>query len=276
MLINDLTDFKPSYTCTTLGIDSLEYCIAGPSWWLNKSNQTFTYNFNSWGFRGPEYTEFIGKKVNICLGDSFTVNVGGPINHSWVSQLADYSDIPTLNLGVDGIGNDGIRLVFDRACEVFDVQRTFVMYSFLHRRLQKKDFVQEVHSVDENIDYFKKNRIPGAWECAVPFWCWMEEELQALKDLGVWIYNPPVNHLVCEHFLDTDRELYTDKKSYNTVRGDSWPTYAQYIGGQTHSDIREECGNFTKRSLLFANRDGFHMNKQTNNEYSNYLISIAV
>ena len=31
---------------------------------------------------------------------------------------------------MDGAGNDAIKLVYERACEIFDVQNTFVMYPY--------------------------------------------------------------------------------------------------------------------------------------------------
>ena len=121
MLINDLKYFKGSsnYNKKYFEFDTLDISL--------NSSEDFNYQFNSWGFRGPEYAQYIGQPVNICLGDSFTVNIGGPVDHSWVSQLAERFDIPTLNLGMDGAGNDAIKLVYNRACEVFDVQNTFVM-----------------------------------------------------------------------------------------------------------------------------------------------------
>ena len=150
MLINDLEYFKRRTNYQTWGVDDPDHSNISGEEWHAYPIQDFDYQFNSWGFRGPEYTQYVGKPVNICLGDSFTVNVGGPIEHSWSSQLAQHFDIPTLNLGMDGAGNDAIKLVYDRACELFDVQDTFVMYSYLHRRLVDNKFTQQGYSDNEN------------------------------------------------------------------------------------------------------------------------------
>ena len=177
MLIDDLQYFKRSsnYTNKYSGFDTPGF--SSPDF-NEYPIQDFDYQFNSWGFRGPEYDQYVGKAVNICLGDSFTVNVGGPVEHSWCSELAKHFDIPTLNLGMDGAGNDAIKLVYTRACKLFDVQDTFVMYSFLHRRLINGEFSQDVNKDNKNFEYFLKQRISNVIECALPLWCWSAEEKQ--------------------------------------------------------------------------------------------------
>ena len=102
MLIEDLGYFKQSanYSDKYSGMDCLEKCW-DKEWFKNYPIQDFDYKFNSWGFRGPEYNQYIGKPVNICLGDSFTVNVGGPIEHSWPSLLQEKFD-NIMKLGYTG------------------------------------------------------------------------------------------------------------------------------------------------------------------------------
>lgn len=136
MLINDFKYFhnKSKYHKKTSGMDHPKEAYRLKADWYTYTTQDFDYKFNTWAFRGPEYAQYVGKSVNICLGDSFTVNVGESINNSWCSQLAKNFDIPTLNLGMDGAGNDAIRLVYDRACKIFDVRDTFVMYRSLFYR----------------------------------------------------------------------------------------------------------------------------------------------
>lgn len=155
--------------------------------------QDFDYQFNSWGFRGPEYDQFIGTPVNICVGDSFTVNLGGPIEHSWPSQLQEYFNIPTLNLGMDGAGNDAIRIVYDRAIKMFDVQHAFVMYSYFHRRLVDNEFTHyngkkktgmkpaPLNTDEENFSYFEDQYIDDAYGAFIPKWCYTETELQYIQ-----------------------------------------------------------------------------------------------
>ena len=89
-------------------------------------HRNFDYRFNSWGFRSEYDYEALnvdGKKAKIILaiGDSFTMNVGGPLEHSWPSLLQEKVDIPVLNGGVDGLGPDSYHLIVEKMRKYFDV-----------------------------------------------------------------------------------------------------------------------------------------------------------
>tara|TARA_B110000881_G_C18488577_1_gene470509 strand:- start:330 stop:1049 length:720 start_codon:yes stop_codon:yes gene_type:complete len=195
--------------------------------------QDFDYQFNSWGFRGPEYDQFIGTPVNICVGDSFTVNLGGPIEHSWSSQLQEYFNKPTLNLGMDGAGNDAIRIVYDRAIKMFDVQHAFVMYSYFHRRLVDNEFTHyngkiktgmkpaPLNTDEENFSYFEDQYIDDAYGAFIPKWCYTETELQYIQFFESFDYpdggrsewanrdyhhmNQDLNKLIAEYYYELSR-----------------------------------------------------------------------
>ena len=181
--------------------------IAPTGWWDKYPVQDFDYQFNSWGFRGPEYEEYIGKPVILCMGDSNTVNVGEPIENSWASQLGKMLKLPCINLGMDGAGNDAIRICYDRAVELFDVQETFVMYSYFHRRFIDKQFAHYMiegkvkylagksrflqppkYSDLQNFEHFLKNRIPNAHENFIPPWCYNEKELDFISSFTDFKY----------------------------------------------------------------------------------------
>jgi len=213
MLINDLNYFNRSanYTGKTSGIDHPNKSERTVKDWYAYPIQDFDYKFNSWGFRGPEYEQYIGKPVNICLGDSFTVNIGGPIEHSWCSQLAEYFDIPTINLGMDGAGNDAIKLVYDRASAVFDIKNTFVMYSFLHRRLCKDlTFIQVTDEFIDNRDYFLKHRITNAYETTLPLYCWTKVERAFLKYAGIFTQDTTERNRDGFHINQKTNKIYAD------------------------------------------------------------------
>ena len=269
MLIEDLEYFerRANYCGATSGIDHPDECQE-KIWWYTYLVQDFDYQFNSWGFRGPEYTQYIGKQVNICLGDSFTVNVGGPIEHSWCSQLAEYFDIPTLNLGMDGAGNDAIRLVYERACKIFDVQNTFVMYSYLHRRLVGDKFTVQGYSNSENFKYFLEHRIPNVFEYTLPGWNYTDEERQFLSEIEIYFLDVPL-------YFSDNQEIYRkfiSEDAYNNLRGQDWPTLEQFIqGAAPHPDMfTKEFGNFVSDKKC-RNRDGHHMNQEANKIFADYF-----
>ena len=273
MLIEDFKNYykaSANYTDKTSGQDTRKNCFIDTSWWQNYPVQDFGYKFNSWGFRGPEYNIHIGKKVNLCMGDSFTVNLGGAIEHSWCNRLAVNFDIPTINLGIDGAGNDAIKLVYDRACEIFDVQQTFVMYSFLHRRLQNNDitFTAEIYDTEVNIEYFKNNMIQDAIYTFIPSWCWNEDELNYLHTAHKSnLYNLLNN--------DTLSYTYMSEKTYNIYKGDNWVSYNEFIKGKTNKIMQNDKVFKSKFIENFAhvNRDGFHLSREANQIIADFLWS---
>jgi len=279
MLINDINytyyqDHK-NYHSKILAADHPENSLRTTDEWYNYPIQDFDYQFNSWGFRGPEYNEHVGQPVNICLGDSFTVNLGGPVEHSWCSQLAEHFDIPTLNLGMDGAGNDAIQLVYKRACELFDVQNTFVMYSFLHRRLVDGEFKHHTYtSYEEDLEYFSEHRITDVIEAALPNRFYGTNEKNLLNSLEIYMFDTPVQYYIdCKNTVDQNRQLYTHKEAYNSLRGKDWPTFAQFVKGANHHPdmLTKEFGNFFYNHLFASNRDGIHLNKETNKLYADYF-----
>ena len=272
MLINDLKylESRANYCNTTSGIDHPIRSWITTEDWHAYPVQDFDYQFNSWGFRGPEYTQYIGKPVNICVGDSFTVNIGGPIEHSWCSQLALHFDIPTLNLGMDGCGNDAIKLVYDKACLVFDVKDTFVMYSFLHRRLVDNEFTQQGYSNSENFKYFLEHRIPNVFECVLPGWSFTDEEQKFLVEQALYFADIQLTECFSDH--QTIDRKFIDKDAYNNLRDRDWPTVEQFIqGAEPHPDmLTTEFGKFVSYRM-YTNRDGHHMNQETNKVYADYF-----
>jgi len=218
MLINDLEYFTTAanYKSKFSGIDQLKHA-KNKLWYKIYPYQDFDYQFNSWGFRGAEYDQYIGNPVNLCLGDSYTVNVGGPIEHSWPSLLQKKYDIPCLNLGMDGAGNDAIRLVYDRACKIFDVQKTFVVYSFLNRRLVNKKFHSDYHDFRENVEYFKKQFIKDACFNFLPPWCWSAEEEHYIG-------------IISSNYIDLEENYWdasmhrgiVSREDYEAKQGEEW------------------------------------------------------
>ena len=136
----------------------------------------FQYTFNSWGFRADYDYEALnvdGKKAKIILaiGDSFTMNVGGPLEHSWPSQLQERVNIPILNGGVDGLGPDSYHLIVDKMRKYFDVQHTFCLFN-LHGGATA-DQLADANSTEQKIHILKEYEWPIGSEIAfIPPWCW--------------------------------------------------------------------------------------------------------
>lgn len=260
----------------TIGSDTPQTCDIDADWWNNYPVQDFDYVFNSWGYRGIEYKGHLGSKVNICLGDSFTVNVGGPIEHSWPSLLSNHFDIPTLNFGMMAAGNDALYFLYKKLIELFDVQNTFVMYSFMHRRYKNGEFIQDVLSDDKNnFAFFLNHRIPNAIECAIPGWGHTEQENKFFEDRNIFRLDLKKNHYYKDHvrLVDENRKMYIIKEVYEKLKGNSWPSYTQFCkGADAHEDMYTKgFGNFLNNLLFYVNRDGHHGNKKCNSIYADYF-----
>ena len=265
MLINDFSVYNhvKNYQGKYFGMDR-----PNSKSWYNYPVQDFEYTFNSWGFRGPEYEDYIGKPVIVCLGDSFTVNLGGPVEHSWPSLLAKNFTTPVLNLAINGAGNDAIKIVYNRACKIFDVIDCFVLYSYLHRRMQDGVFESQPKKHSDNMEYFLQHRLSGVYELALPSSNYTAEEQLFFDTLGIHY-----KHIdVVECFNNQDRSRVV-KTYYEQLKGSNWPSYKQFIkGADPHPDMyTKEFGYFIRRILDHTNRDGLHLNLDTNKYYTDYF-----
>jgi len=271
-MISSITDqfVIKNKTISTYGIDTPQQCNLGKEWWHNFPVQDFVYSFNSEGFRFREFQT--KEKVFIALGDSFTMNLGGPIEFSWPSILSKYLGKTVINLGVNGIGNDAINRLYELAHEKFDVMGTFVMYSFLHRRLRDRKTLITGHSHQQNIEYFLRYRLTNAIECALPSYTQSTEEQKFFRDYNIYSYESScLTHY--DRTYSDKRLTYTDKDKYNEFKGSDWCSYDEFVdGGKEHKDMFDE--RFNKFITLlpdYTNRDGFHMNYNLNKTYAVHM-----
>ena len=105
--------------------------------------------------------------------------------------------------------------MYNRACDLFDVQNTFVMYSYLHRRLVNNELTQQIYNDGENFKYFLEHRIPNVFECALPGWNWIENERKFLKEqeiyfLDILIANYPYTNRDGHHMNYNPNKEYAD------------------------------------------------------------------
>jgi hypothetical protein len=70
---------------------------------FNWIDSTFTYKFNSHGFRCEEFTEESGV---MFLGCSHTCGIGLPIENTWAYLVSQQLNLKMINLGIGGSGAD--------------------------------------------------------------------------------------------------------------------------------------------------------------------------
>jgi hypothetical protein len=112
------------------GIDSPNKCI-NKEHFLNYPYE-IEYKHNSRGFRGPEWPSNTDN-ICWCVGDSFTSGVGQPYEHTWPYVLSSKSNIPVINVSMDGASNTWISR---KIIELLEIQPKYIIiqWSYVHRR----------------------------------------------------------------------------------------------------------------------------------------------
>ena len=260
------------------------------------ANQQFAYKFNSWGFRANyEYDVFLNNSVDICIGDSMVMNLGDNISNSWPSILARNNDIPVLNFGVYSAGNDMFKLILERATSLFDVRNIFVEFSYLFRYYNSMPIKFNSHCVDDEVNkmrfinsfnYF--NSFDSFYFTFIPEKSYTSDEIIFIEpytnknnfiEYSLFPYdNVPHKWLYKDYkdFVDTNRKKYTNKRSYNKLKSDSWPTYEEFINGANiHNDmLSDEFGEFLH--LMEVNYDNHHHSDYINLEIATKFNKIVV
>ena len=115
----------------TSGVDTLKYCF-------NKEHylsypKDISYRYNSRGFRDAEWPEDLSDVI-WCVGDSFTVGIGQPVEETWPQLLQNKTGKRCLNLGEDACSNDSMALRIQEICRSYNPKIIVIMWSYLSRR----------------------------------------------------------------------------------------------------------------------------------------------
>ena len=76
----------------------------GPDWYYY--DKKITFEFNSNGFRAPEFDTIDWANSVVVFGDSFTAGDGNAIEDIATTLLQDMLEMPVINLGSSGTGID--------------------------------------------------------------------------------------------------------------------------------------------------------------------------
>jgi len=277
-------------------IDAPEHCMLGADYWNEYSVKDYNYEYNSWGFRGQDYEQHIGKLVNICIGDSNGVNIGGPMEHSWAFQLSQKFDIPTLNYAIDGLCFYDFGMLLDKAKTFFKINKVFVQYNFFdNQERQGTHSVIPIYNnsnINSKIDVLKKYCwIQGAYWQFDPPWTFIDDELALLYE-----HFPDAHNYLNNFKLDWKQIDYRAALSsnvlateYQKIAGTDWISYAKFIEllvvdpeflmnqFSNSDDVRliKEYLNIHVSKLLLTNRDGWHMSQQLNQSLADYFYQQA-
>lgn len=202
--------------CTESGIDSLLHCHDKKH--FKNYPYEVAYQYNSRGFRDQEWPAGYAalKSAIWCVGDSFTVGLGSPVEHTWPYAVADRLDAKTINVAMDGASNNWIaRRAVDIVNAVGPV-KMIIMWSYFHRR--------EINNTFANDERRRVNFILES----------LEHETADYENFINCVN--AVNRVLpdCIHFIipsaaaniSPDRTYETIQAKWNLIKGPDWPESA--------------------------------------------------
>jgi hypothetical protein len=116
------------------GMDTIERCEDRKH--FNSYPYAIKYEYNSRGFRDAEWPDSIKELQQCiwCIGDSATVGIGNPINHTWPKILQERTGIRTIVVALEGGSNDWISRRSVTVLKEIKPQHLIIHWSFSHRR----------------------------------------------------------------------------------------------------------------------------------------------
>lgn len=147
MLLQLKLDFFKNKSFEYTGLDSVEECCVNrPA--LKKHFLSYphkvTYHYNERGFRDIKWPGDIDEKTLFCFGDSFTVGLGCPIEHTWVHLLRETTKRTCINISMDGASNNFLKRKMIYTMEKIKPKNLIVQWSYVHRREHGDDFLDDM------------------------------------------------------------------------------------------------------------------------------------
>lgn len=111
--------------------DTPQHCVDRK--YFDQYPYAITYCYNSRGFRDQEWPQDLSQAV-WCFGDSFTVGIGSPREHTWPWLLQQSLDQRTVNVSLHGASNNWMTRRALQIIQTVNPQRCVFHWSYLHRR----------------------------------------------------------------------------------------------------------------------------------------------
>jgi hypothetical protein len=181
------------------GIDSFKECLDKN--YFKQYPHPITYNYNSRGFRDQEWPDSTEELKNAiwCIGDSFTVGLGSPIEHTWPWLLQKQTGRRIINVSMDGASNSWIARKTATIQKEIKPKNIAVMWSFLHRR---EDENQNLNDEQRRISHTASNHA----EDGVNFF----QCIKMIESSGL------IQLIIPEYARDC-------QTLWENLRGESWP-----------------------------------------------------
>lgn len=140
------------------GMDSIDECLD-----INHFKaypHRVVYQYNSRGFRDSEWPDSMQElqQATWCIGDSFTVGIGSPLEHTWPFLLGQALNQRTINVSMDGASNEWIARKALDIIQFIAPESIVIHWSYIHRREKDKESI-----LDSRYSKFYNNVRDAAW-----------------------------------------------------------------------------------------------------------------
>ena len=187
------------------GMDSYKLCLR-PNHFKRYPHHV-VYNYNSRGFRDPEWPETLKELQDAiwCFGDSFTVGIGSPIEHTWVNLLQSKLGRRCINVSMDGASNEWISRKAAEVLEIIKPKCIIVQWSFYWR--------SEATLGDSDESRRESRGIPGTDYLKTQFDS--VSQIENIKDTCKIIHSSiPDSDFTLREYIE---------EMWNDIKGTDWP-----------------------------------------------------
>lgn len=214
------------------GMDSPELCY-DKKHFKNYPYQ-ITYQYNSRGFRDDEWPVSLAELKNSvwCVGDSFTVGIGSPREHTWTHILQQIHGSRTINVSMDGASNFWIARKILEIIQQISPKFIVVQWSYIHRaEINDTTLSDEDRRLHWNNDFF--NDVKLGYKLVE-----LVQQLEAQKEKTRIIHSFIPNFGVENKIVDI----------WNQISGPDWPACPTTLEkfNALNSDIVNELINVFK------------------------------
>lgn len=192
------------------GIDSAEQCQDRD--WFDQYPHAVDYCYNSRGFRDQEWPTITDqlKHATWCIGDSFTVGLGSPVQHTWPYLLQQHTDTRTINVSMDGASNKWIaRKLFQIISEI-KPKIAVVQWSYLFR---DEDSNSQLDDEQRRLPYSKQSLAQS-----------QAQLLQQFIELIKWIEQHKHQTTVIHSFIPGFCFSTNAQDEWSKIAGPDWPS----------------------------------------------------
>lgn len=300
-MMQRLKKFRKKTFQAPFASDNPDTCWLGKEYWHKHPVNEFDYQFNRWACRdNREYDQYLkentDQKVNLCIGDSFTINVAGPQEHSWPALLEQRSGIPSLNLAHDTMSSYYFQDSINKIKSLVNVNSIFVLYNTLDdSNLSPADigdhYDSDITVFEQKLTFLKSHCwIPNAHWQFIPPSCFTTQKRQKLyehfpgahdflKNITLNLNDVDINLLLASSAL---------RQKYRELSSTKWPDFEIFcqlvLQQQNIMQIFDDSVDIVlvkqfmhdhffpaAKAVAWANRDGLHMNKRTNQWLADYF-----